>query len=190
MRCSYERCSPPLFIDKLVMGNPGLLLCVATTFSRGNKVWLLPGQYHPWRCSWVTSVLFCWIQTALVAQTSGWGTTGSTCDPQRIHIKLQYCFCFIDFSFLFFNLILYLFSFPQVAQWPEKEEKEQPMFGEEYDWWVNGYSFSPHICTEELFSWFDPFINRWQTFLFCFGFFFLIHALFCKNTADLCTLQT
>lgn len=26
------------------------------------------------------------------------------------------------------------FILSQVAQWPEKEEKEQPMFGEEYDW--------------------------------------------------------
>lgn len=29
-----------------------------------------------------------------------------------------------------------LFTLSQVARWPKKEEEEQPMFGEEYDWWV------------------------------------------------------
>lgn len=30
--------------------------------------------------------------------------------------------------------LISLFFLSQVAQWPEKEEEEQPMFGEEYDW--------------------------------------------------------
>lgn len=36
-------------------------------------------------------------------------------------------------AFFFFSLLSFL-SLSQVAQWPEKEEEEQPMFGEEHDW--------------------------------------------------------
>lgn len=35
-----------------------------------------------------------------------------------------------------FSSLFVLSAVSQVAQWPEKEEEEQPMFGEEYDWWV------------------------------------------------------
>lgn len=28
-----------------------------------------------------------------------------------------------------------------MAQWPEKEAEEQPMFSEEYDWWVTDGGF-------------------------------------------------
>lgn len=42
-----------------------------------------------------------------------------------------FCFCFF-LSLPFFILF-------QVAQWPEKKEEEQPMFGEEYDWWVTDW---------------------------------------------------
>lgn len=145
-------------------GKSWFVIVCCNHFLAGNKVWLLPGQYPPWRCLWVTSLLFCCSNIWL--RYNGFHMW-STADPYQVTVL----FLFYWFFFFFFNLILYLFSFPQVAQWPEKEEKEQPMFGEEYDWWVNGSSFSPHIGTEELFSWFVPFINRWQTFLFCFGFF-------------------
>lgn len=40
-------------------------------------------------------------------------------------------------AFFFFPLLSLSLSFlspSQVAQWPEKEEEEQPMFGEEHDW--------------------------------------------------------
>lgn len=55
-------------------------------------------------------------------------------------LKTQKCavYLFFDYDFLIFfccfSLSTILFS--QVAQWPEKEEEEQPVFGEECDWWV------------------------------------------------------
>lgn len=96
-------------------------------FSRDNKVWLLPAQYHPWRCCFVGSKLLLLLKHLVEIQLV----------PHVIHngsISSYSIVSVLLIFLLFLKILFHMFSFPQVAQWPEKEEKEQPMFGEEYDW--------------------------------------------------------
>lgn len=54
-----------------------------------------------------------------------------------LHTYRNKCCIFtgVDCSSLLVSLCSFVIS--QVAQWPKKEEEEQPMFGEEHDWWVS-----------------------------------------------------
>lgn len=53
-------------------------------------------------------------------------------------------------SFLFVSPLFFSFSLSQVAQWPEKEAEEQPMFSEEYDWWVTDRKSLSFLCVFDI----------------------------------------